>query len=586
MVAKKIVALLWWDGHLDSLNPEGGDVWADERVDGIGVRLPAFGDDSLPRAVDRANDYDGSGTDVDVFIAGGDNINASVIGAVRNANFAELTDRIDGTVGAALTSAGGKLYPLLGHHDLGGGAPYGADDYAAFFHNDGMGSVIPALGAGAGQIDNQWWPTVVADDTPCAYTVSKNGFRLIFLCAVMADIGLGSAGQTDAFGGDAESKTQLQWLEQMLDEAQAANEPVIIFVHQPILSNDPSGPSSTLNIGGWADAITLFAEGNGGVAYTISIIVVSGHAHRDQSIITSAGVVFINVGGDVWGKSLTDTTRFTHAVLEVTAPTHNTIDGNMGLITLTGYGYQRSWSMDKILVGHWKLDEPDGKAAAGNAILDSSGNAFHGTNSETVVSVLSPIGFGVSLDGAGDYISDTTQIITDYPFSMRIWAKQASLQTAIIFSMSDPDSGGAFGDRYVELELISGVPNLSTKQNPTAFEDPVAPSALSLDIWHHIVGVWTSATVRELYVDGILVDNTTTPSAAYSADIDGWTIGARTSISAEREFFTGDLSDGRIYSGALSASDISQLFREGARKRMRGRHDIISPGMGTRRFRH
>lgn len=562
--ANTVVILLWYDGHIASANPAAMQSWGDDLPDGTGARLAANGDVSLPWAVAIANNYDGSGTDVDVFVAGGDNVDFSAIGAARNASFAELVDRIDGTVGDALTSAGGKLYPLLGHHDLGGGAPYGDDDYQAFFHNDGMGTIIPALGAGAGQIDNQWWPTAVTDDTPCAYTVSKNGFRLVFLCAIMLEIGLDTAGQTDTFGGDADAKTQIQWLEQMLDEAQAANEPVIIFTHQPILSNDV-GAVAQLKISGWADAVTLFATGNGGVPYTIPIMVVAGHAHRDQSIITDAGVVYINVGGDVWGKSLTDTTRFSHAVLEVTAPTYNTPDGNMGLITLTGYGYQRSWSMNKVLAAHWKLNEP-----SGTTIVDSTGNGYTGTADSAVTSVSAPLGHGITfVGGTPDFIEVATAPSVDLPLSMSVWVRFSdTAASAYIIGQFDA-SGGAGDARSVALEIFNNSPRMVTKPAALVHTNPNAGVTIVDGIWHLIVGVWTSATLRDIYVDGVFKATDSTDKG-FSALIDSATIGRRGGGDDDKPF-TGDLSDMRIYSGALSANDVATLYRAGTTG-LRDRH--------------
>ncbi len=562
--ANEIVFLLWFDGHVNSLNPAAEVGFGDELPDGTGARLAAFGDLTLPLAVAKANDYDGLGTDVDVFVAGGDNIDEAVIGAVRNANFKELRDRIDGTVGNILTASGGKVYPLLGHHDLGGTgtAPYENDDYLAFFHADGMGDIMPALGAGEGQIDNQWWPTAVDDDKPCAYTVAKNGFRLIFLCAIMNDIGLLDNGETDAFGGDAEVKTLVEWLELMLDEAQAAGEPAIIFSHQPIETNDP-GTTALLHIGARNQAINLFATGNGGVTYTIPIIVVSGHAHRDQSVITSAGVVYINVGGDVWGTSLTDTGRFSHAVLEVTSPTYNTPDGNRGLITLTGYGFQRSLNMSQSLVGHWKLDEPDG-TAAGGTIVDSSSNGYDGTKDATaaVVSVSAPLGHGITFNGTTDFINGSDTIIIDYPLSLNIWLRSTSSTKSILLSIADVSEE----TRYFALRYTAGG-TLEYLFRTTGVESQAkVAGAIAVDdgIWHMVTGVSATNNDHKIYVDSVLINSSSTEKTWDTGAVvmDAWAIG-RMEKATPAELFTGDLSDARIFSGGLSAEDVAKLYSAG-----------------------
>ncbi len=301
------------DNHLDESNPSPSNPFGDTP----GKRLPAYGDVSLPLAVTQFN------TDsVDISVQLGDAVNGGAIGdgEQRDKNFDEFITAV-----SELTS---DLYYCLGHWDLGGSG-IGADDYAAFFADDGMGTVIPS---GADAPATPWWPTAVADDSPVAYSITKNGFKLIFLAGILGAVALGTAGESDD-EGDAAAITQLDWLEYRLDEAEAAHQPVIIFSHMPLRTTETLG-----RIGGYADGIALVER----AGQTIAPVFISGHSHRDQSIIIKAGATHINIGGDVWGTSATDTTRYSHAVFEIYSPAVWNGTKMAANVKMTGYGHQTS----------------------------------------------------------------------------------------------------------------------------------------------------------------------------------------------------------------------------------------------------
>ncbi len=551
------------DIHINSTNPAAGQGYGDDFPIGslFGWRIKANGDDSLPLAVTQWNI-----SNVDIAVQLGDAIDGGTVGAVRNANYTQFVEIIDGTAAsnAALdtgTLAAGEIYGCLGHWGAGLLTPDAAD-YAAYFHNDGMGTVIPA---GANAPAKQWWPAVAADDSACSYVIETTDFYLIFLTAMLDSCGLDTAGQSDdTGGGDNEVITQLAWLEVMLDEAQAASEPVIIFSHQPLRTLDSGvGVDTTGKISGFADGLTLIE----GAGYTIPIYVVAGHIHRDQSIITNTGITHINLGGDVWGNLATDTGRFSYAVLEITAPTYNTPDGNMGLVTLTGYGLQRSEDLSKVLVGYWKLNETDGTAAAGDAILDSSGNAYHGTNSETVVSVASPIAHGVTLDGTGDYITASDEMLVDYPFSFSLWVKSPVTVSAqaTLFSIAQK----AVENRYITIDLrtdglLEYIVRVAGTQGASTLV--VLGTPINDTEWHLVTTVSATTAVHKVYVDGKLI--TTSPVTITKAWDSGttpmtdWTIGRR-ELATPDQLFAGSISDVRVYSGALSANDVAKLYKGG-----------------------
>jgi hypothetical protein len=78
--------------------------------------------------------------------------------------------------------------------------------------------------------------------------------------------------------------------------------------------------------------------------------------------------------------------------------------------------------------------------------------------------------------------------------------------------------------------------------------------------WHHVVGVFASATNRRLYVDGVSEASDTT-SASYSSDVDRWTIG-RWGDSTPKSYFKGVIDEVSLYGTALSAEEVEKLYNE------------------------
>lgn len=548
----------WLDGHVHAYTPLAtpgfpfGDAYPGNL---LARRIPLAATTSLEKAITRFNDYDGLGNPVDIAVNMGDVINAGDRGADRNTNFAAVVTGMGGIVGYS-------MYNALGHWDVGGGSPAEAD-YDAYFHNDGMGTIIP------GDEEDAWTPAVAgtAGQYPCAYVIPHADFKIIVLCAI-----LGSVTMTTQ---DAGGQSQQTWLDARLGEAEAASEPVIVICHQTIQSNAVSwqGTSVPGKIGGWAAVVTSL-EGQ-----TIKPIVFQGHIHYYDETFIVNGVTYFNLKGDVWGVNELDTGRYSYSVATITGPTYVDANGPRCLVELEGYGYQKSEDMTMALVARWKLNEANGTAAGANAIVDSSGNAYHGTNSEDVVSVVSPVGHGISLDGTGDYIDDAAVPLLAFPCSFSVWYKIATSQTSSLLSISLAAGTGA-GARYMDLRLLSGTPYLNMKGGAAAPATvPASLEGVMLNQWVFVVGVWTSSALRDIYINGKFSNTSTvnTAATAFPTTADIITIGARSHDGGQIALLTGELSDARIHSGGLSVATIHQMYREGVRKYS----DLYGPGSNS-----
>ena len=79
--------------------------------------------------------------------------------------------------------------------------------------------------------------------------------------------------------------------------------------------------------------------------------------------------------------------------------------------------------------------------------------------------------------------------------------------------------------------------------------------------WHHIAGVYTSATSRDLYVDGVFRATSTTSVPDLVPTRLGIGALARNTPYNPADLFTGLMDDAQVYNSALSAADISFLFQ-------------------------
>jgi hypothetical protein len=534
--------------------------------DAPGFRAVGHEDNSMPIAISRFN-----AALVDLVIHGGDMINGVTNGTVEQ-NYAEYVSFIDGANPLSAGLVADILY-CFGHWDTPGGES-GTSFAAAFAGlSGGVTNIIPA-----GRDADMWWPDGlapdVANDSYCAYRFDKNGFMIIVLCNTNINIDMTTPGKNG-------TKTQEEWFEDQLVIAEAAGKPVIVVTHVPFRTSLAATPA-------WAVATIAYMETN----QTIKPIIIGGHHHAATDVIVENGITYINLRGDCWTPSITGSDRFSHSVLEITSPTYTDQYGERSLITLTGYGHQKGAVIDTALVGQWKLNEPDGTAAAPDAIVDSSGNAYHGTNSEAVISIPSPVGYGVSLDGVGDYIDDTAQPLLAFPCSLSVWYNIVSSQTSTLLGISNAAGTGA-GLRVLELFLENGIPRMKTKGAGGIVKTlPVSTLGPMYDEWVLVVGVWTEAAPfdgsnvnRDLYINGVLAGNDTVGggSAVFPATADTITIGALTSNSTQSSLLTGSLSDARIYSGALSLNDIVGILREG-RSGLRGRYNSKLTGRKRSRY--
>jgi hypothetical protein len=215
----------------------------------------------------------------------------------------------------------------------------------------------------------------------------------------------------------------------------------------------------------------------------------------------------------------------------------------------------------KGLVGCWLMNE-----GSGNKVYDLSGN--RNTGSFVADTGWAPGKFGgpcLSLGGIGGYVSLNTPI-SNYPFTLSAWVKfGAAVNTTLqILSVADKDHYGTLyniaASTFDASSDFRGV--VATRYQGGSWGNISMSSGIfPWNGWHLVTGVFISATLRTLYLDGVYKGNNTTSVLFDSAGIDRVFIGANADSSPDA-YWNGLIDIVMIYNRALSTSEIAQLYRE------------------------
>jgi len=232
---------------------------------------------------------------------------------------------------------------------------------------------------------------------------------------------------------------------------------------------------------------------------------------------------------------------------------------------------QNSSSLSQGLVGWWTFD---GKNLISN-VADSSGlgnNGYmqgFGATSTAVTQGVS--GQGLKFDGRNDYVktswtSDT--YFSDTTFSVSFWVKSSASGSnggyCLICKDAISSSGwrirfnGAATNRLMVEYRGPGDGGIGTNYR-------VSSVSVVDGKWHHVTVINTTNTTViggndiNIYIDGILSQGSLTNNGVYYVSANAIRSGFGGS-----GYFNGSLDDVRIYSRALSASEIKQLYNAGA----------------------
>ncbi|MEA2036686.1 MAG: LamG domain-containing protein [Nanoarchaeota archaeon] len=203
------------------------------------------------------------------------------------------------------------------------------------------------------------------------------------------------------------------------------------------------------------------------------------------------------------------------------------------------------------LVAAYNMEPVDGE------VIDISNNLNTGTIHGGAVATLD----GISFDGVDDYVEKDSAPVTDYPYTLTSWVNTSTSATrSISLWVGDKDQGDEWGCIGIESDNKA-----LFFRRAAATDELTGTTDIDDGKWHFVVGVATSATDVELYVDG--VSEGTSSVSKLATGWDRVSIG-RAGDSSPALYWNGELGEQRIYNKALSQSEVEALYNIRARQKL------------------
>jgi hypothetical protein len=193
----------------------------------------------------------------------------------------------------------------------------------------------------------------------------------------------------------------------------------------------------------------------------------------------------------------------------------------------------------------------------GTTWTDLSGNGNTGTltNGPTYSSAN---GGSITFDGVNDYVSTSVfdDVTTNRTFS--VWYNPLNNSTNT-FPLNRGRDGAGNG-----WSLMLGSANASGHRyrcgiaagSPVVGYFTYSTSAVVLNQWVYLTGVWINGSSISLYVNGVFQSSTSVPSGSLRTSTEGWVLGSITTSL----FNSQSISQVSIYNRALTPQEIQQNF--------------------------
>jgi hypothetical protein len=203
------------------------------------------------------------------------------------------------------------------------------------------------------------------------------------------------------------------------------------------------------------------------------------------------------------------------------------------------------------LVGCWHLDEGTGTHA-----YDASGNSHTGTLYNSPSWVVGKFGKALQFVSASSQYVQTSGAVVDttLPFTFSAWVYPTAYPASFAYPLAQTgfNVGLSIGSTgYVAQEQWNTV--------PTDFSTG-SLSPIPLNQWTMITGIFTGSYVQ-LYVNGSFASQTAFTGTPMTNNNN---VGIGYIPGGSPNYFDGIVDEARIYQRALSATEVAQLYTEGA----------------------
>ncbi len=222
--------------------------------------------------------------------------------------------------------------------------------------------------------------------------------------------------------------------------------------------------------------------------------------------------------------------------------------------------------LNRGLVGHWTFDGKDTvwTSATAATTLDKSGNGLTATlsnMSRSSSTVLGKAGQGFKFDGSNDYIRTSVNALLDLETArtVSLWMNVRDHTGSYAVAIAGGSLSCCGTEWYIAHDNQYSTNKIDVKH--TGVTQQTSLKTISPNKWYYVTWTYDGTTSR-LYIDGTLESSTAMagPASEYSNDVH---IGASEGAT---NLFPGTLDDIRIYNRALTASEVTQLYNQGATK--------------------
>ena len=216
------------------------------------------------------------------------------------------------------------------------------------------------------------------------------------------------------------------------------------------------------------------------------------------------------------------------------------------------------------LVAYLPMDESSGLVAHDSTtnVLDGSLVNFPGDNSQWQSGLISG---ALHFDGTQvQYVTNSgaalNAVVANKVFTLAVWVKASSLANGS--AILAKGTGGGHESFVIDVNANHW---RFFVRNASAAATQLNPATVTNGNWTHLAAVFSQPTsVMQIYINGTLAASGTPPTTLWS-DTHEMSIGNRQSGTAayNEPAFGGLIDDVRVYSRALSASDVAELFGYG-----------------------
>ncbi len=221
------------------------------------------------------------------------------------------------------------------------------------------------------------------------------------------------------------------------------------------------------------------------------------------------------------------------------------------------------------LVGHWKLDETSGTTATDSSAGGNNGTMAGGLDAGTD-SAAGKVSTALDFDGTDDRITHGLAL-PKTEGTIAHWVRPAQIRDMVAYYEADcitSDCDGK-GSAMSNLEIHTGI---SSNKAYLVYQDG-APAAqikvenlgpnLTAGEWVHMAATWDTSGNAHLYLNGARLGSQDMSALTFAGLTQSVTQLGRVGDGQTNRHWDGEMDDVRVYSRALSAQEISQLYYYG-----------------------